>query len=196
MIHVAGWAADPDSTAAVPVHVYAGSTLIGATQAERPRADVAAAFPAQGPSHGFDLFAGLGGGHHLIRTYAVDIAGSDANALIDERWVDVPTGPPFGHLDLVDGLPGRVHLAGWAIDPDTALPLDLHIYLDGILAGTGRADRDRPDVAGVHPFYGPGHGFDLEIPTSPGFHVAQVYAINVGLPGPNVLIGTAWVVVP
>jgi hypothetical protein len=196
MVHVRGWALDPDTTSPVPVHVYDGTRLLGGGLANRDRPDVGAAHPGMGAAHGFDLMFTIDGGRRLIRTYAVDVAGSDANALIDERWLDVPAGPPIGVLDIAEGRPGAIRVAGWALDPDTARPIDVHVYTDSRFAGGGRADGSRPDVGRAHPFHGSRHGFDLVLDAAPGFHVVQVYGINQGVPDPNALVGTAWVVVP
>jgi hypothetical protein len=196
LVQVGGWALDPDATGPVPVHVYSGSRFVGAGTADMSRPDVGAAYPGAGAAHGFDLVLAVTGGPQLIRTYAVDIAGSDANALIDERWVDVPTGPPVGVLDVCEARPGGVRVAGWAIDPDTAGPIDVHVYADDRFVGAGRADVDRPDVGRARPLHGPVHGFDLIVPVAPGFHIMAVYGLNQGPPDPNTLIGMAWAVVP
>ena len=194
LVHVVGWAVDPDSTGSVPVHVYSGSNFVGAGTASLSRPDVAAAYPGVGAAHGFDLLLPIGGGSHLLRTYAVDIAGADVSALIDERWVAVPTGPPIGVLDQVHALPGALRVVGWTIDPDTGGPIDVHVYVDDRFAGAGRADRDRPDIADDFVFYGAKHGFDLTVAAGAGPHVVRVYGINGGPPAGNTLIGTAMVV--
>ena len=195
LLRVTGWAIDPDDQRPVPIHVYAGDNGIAAGVADIVRPDVAGVHH-QGAAHGFDLWAELpSGGSHLIRTFAIDIAGADGPELIDERWVDVPTGPPYGYLDAADPVPGGVRVAGWAIDPDSFGPVDVHVYADNQFAGAGRADLDRPDVGAVS-FYGPRHGFAFVVPLGPGFHVIEAFGINRGLPGPNSqLIGTRWVVV-
>jgi hypothetical protein len=194
LVRVIGWALDPDSRGSVPIHVYAGDTRLASSLASGSRPEVDAFFN-HGAAHGFDILAEIGGGPQLIRTYALDIAGGDTNALIDERWIGVPFGPPYGYLDLVEPAPaGGVHVAGWAIDPDTFGPVDVHVYADNRFIGGGRADGDRPDVGAVS-FYGPRHGYDLVVPLSAGFHVIQVFAINRGVDQPNTSIGWRWVVI-
>ena len=75
---------------------------------------------------------------------------------------------------------GRVAVAGWAIDPDTASPTDVHVYVDGTLAVVGPANQTRPDVGIAYPLYGPNHGFSISAPISRGRHEVCVYAINQG----------------
>jgi hypothetical protein len=194
LLRITGFAFDPDDRGSVPIHVYDGANLLVTGMATIARPDVEAYFH-HGPAHGFDLWVEISGGSHHIRTHAIDIAGGDSNSLIDERWVNIPSGPPYGYLDVADPVPGGVRVGGWAIDPDTFGPVDIHVYADNRLVGAGRADLDRPDVGAVS-FYGPRHGFSFVVPLQPGFHVVQAYGLNRGLPAPNTqLIGTRWVVV-
>jgi hypothetical protein len=53
-------------------------------------------------------------------------------------------------LDAVQGGTGSVVVAGWAIDPDTASPIAVHVYVDGQGYALG-ASLGRPDVAAVFP---------------------------------------------
>ena len=55
---------------------------------------------------------------------------------------------PFGNIEVLTTSLGKFRLAGWAIDPNTTSPIDLHVYING----TGHrvtADLARPDVAAV-----------------------------------------------
>lgn len=83
----------------------------------------------------------------------------------------------------------RLRVSGWAIDPDTAAPIDVHTYVDGAFAGATRADQPRPDVGNGYPGYGPNHGFNTVIPTTPGTHNVCTYAINVAYGNANMLLG-------
>lgn len=87
---------------------------------------------------------------------------------------------PFGSLDAVDDLGGGVRVGGWALDPDSAESLQVHVYVDGSAAGADVAGDPRPDVAAAFST-GPNHGFDVAVPTTPGRHRVCVYAINVGV---------------
>lgn len=85
--------------------------------------------------------------------------------------------------------PGRVRVSGWAIDPDTAGPIPVHVYVDG--AGRAvSADKYRLDVGGAYPDYGAYHGFDETIPAAGGTRTVCAYGINLAGPGnPTLLQG-------
>jgi hypothetical protein len=88
-------------------------------------------------------------------------------------------GEPFGWVDEVRTAFGLVAVGGWAIDPDTADPVQVHVYIDSV----GRiltADAERADVGAAYPGYGSRHGFSATYPISPGTHQVCVYAINTG----------------
>ncbi len=185
-IRVAGWTLDPNAAQAITVHIYVDGTFATSLTAEASRPDVAAFLPGFGPSHGFDTVVGVGPGYHQVCTYAINI-GPGTNTLIGCRAV--PTSDnAIGSLDLVTGAPGGMRVAGWTLDPNTAQPVAVHIYVDGTFATSLTAEASRPDVAGILPSYGPAHGFDTEVGAGPGSHQICVYAINVG-PGTNALIG-------
>ena len=93
---------------------------------------------------------------------------------------------PFGVIDLVKAGADGIRVAGWAIDPNTGNPIDVHIYVGSI--GTPlAADRDRADLAAVYPSSGTKHGFDTVVAGRAGQTVC-VYAINAG-PGANQTLG-------
>ncbi|MEA1896654.1 MAG: beta-galactosidase, partial [Bacteroidota bacterium] len=84
---------------------------------------------------------------------------------------------PIGNLDSAD----QTQITGWVYDEDTGIsPIDVHIYIDGNLAGSTTANQSRPDLvtAGVCP--DPNHGFSFPTPfdLSVGEHTVNVYAIN------------------
>ena len=79
-------------------------------------------------------------------------------------------------------------VAGWAIDPDTRLPIDVHIYADGRLLRGATADRARADVTALYPEYPSDHGYEATIELGDGPHVVCVYGINQG-PGTNAVLG-------
>src|SRR3546814_16586065 len=49
---VSGWTLDLDTVDSLPVHIYVGSQGAG-YWADKPRNDIGAAYPAQGPNHAF-----------------------------------------------------------------------------------------------------------------------------------------------
>jgi hypothetical protein len=185
-VRVGGWAIDPDTATPIPVHVYvdsAGTALL----ADQSRPDVAAAFPGYGSPHGFGATVAATPGSHRVCAYGIN-SGIGANSLIGCKTVVVLAGNPFGSLDSVVRTSGGIRVAGWAVDPDTTDPTQVHVYVGP--AGTALvADQTRPDVAGVLPGYGPLHGFVGTVPDPGGPVTVCAYAINVAGTGVNVGLG-------
>ena len=96
---------------------------------------------------------------------------------------------PFGSLDSASPGRGVVRVVGWAIDPDTSGPIDVHAYLDGAFAGAATANLPRPDVGAAHRGFGDAHGFDFAVTAGSGHHRVCVYAINVGAGDQNPELG-------
>jgi hypothetical protein len=109
-------------------------------------------------------------------------------------WAQVG-GNPIGSFDELVAGPGTLRVRGWAIDPDTALPAAVHVYLDGTLL-VQSANVARPDIGSAFPDYGPNHGFDVtNASVAAGRHEVCVYAINSGLGSVNPRLGCPTVTV-
>ncbi|MGU3358453.1 hypothetical protein ACLBWJ_14455 [Microbacterium sp. M4A5_1d] len=181
-VTAAGWAIDPDTATAIPVHIYFGANGV-ATQADRRRSDIGAAFPLYGAGHGFSASAPLTANRLDVCAYAINTAGP--NRLLGCKTVESALAPqalgrsPIGSLDVVSVSPdGRsLRVAGWAIDPDTAGPTAIHAYLDGVGA-ISETNRDRPDVAASYPAYGVRRGYDVSMPLRTGSRSVCVYAVD------------------
>jgi hypothetical protein len=183
-VRLTGWAADPDIDGPTEVHAYIGSAAYNLGPADRRRDDVAAAYPALGPNHGFDMVVpDVRDGVFDVCVYAINAAGPSGHTLLECRSTRLSRGP-FGNLDLVGTVPGGLRVAGWAIDPDTAAPVEVHVYAGGGGANLGLADEDRPDVGAAFPAYGPAHGFSGELPVN-GSGVIQVCAYGLNASGPG-----------
>jgi subtilisin family serine protease len=182
-VTVAGWAIDPDTVAPIPVHVYVDGTGTALT-ANGSRPDVDAAF-GYGANHGFGVTVPASGGSHTVCAYGINVAAG-SNVLLGCRVVPVPSGSPFGSLDMVGSGLGSVSVAGWAIDPDTVGSIQVHVYVDGSGYALD-ATSSRPDVGAAYAGYGSAHGFGVTVPASPGSHTVCAYAINVGAGSTSVL---------
>jgi len=103
----------------------------------------------------------------------------------------MPTGSAFGSFDsVVASGAGQATVRGWAIDPDTADPIRVDMYVDGHGASSGPANGDRPDIAAAFAGYGAAHGFNVMLSgLTPGNHTVCVYAINVGAGSPSTQLG-------
>ena len=192
-IAVSGWALDPDTISATTVHIYVDSASTAYT-ANAPRADVGAVFPGYGPEHGFSETITADPGAHNICVYAINVGVGD-NILLGCKNVTVGTGLPFGNIESVSTVAGSISSSGWAIDPDTGLPIPVHLYVDG--ASTAfLANQKRPDVASAYAPTGNLHGFSTIMPATPGSHRVCLYAINIAGPGGNPLLGCSTVTTP
>jgi hypothetical protein len=191
-VQVGGWAIDPDTTSPIQVHVYVGSSG-AALNASASRPDVGAAYPGYGSAHGFGATIAAPPGIHTVCAYGINVGGG-GNSGLGCKSVLVPWGPPFGSFDVATGVPGGVQVGGWAIDPDTASPIQVHVYVGSV--GTALiASGNRPDVGGIYPAYGSAHGFGTKVSAPSGTHLVCAYAINVGV-GTNSGLGCRVVTVP
>lgn len=147
--------------------------------------DVAAA-------HGCEVFQWTSG----ATIDGVDARRVDMNEVLDPVALDVaagvneevPVGSPAGALDVVENVGGgRVRVSGWMYDPDVpAESIEAHVYLNGQLAGSALADRQRDDVNAQLGITG-AHGYDFVVDLVVPSRV-DVYGINVG-DGSNAHVG-------
>jgi len=178
-MRLAGWAVDPNTPLApIEVHAYVdgGGHNLGVAAVSRP--DVADAFPGFGDAHGFDATLVVAPGPHVVCLYAIN-TGPGSNTGLGCSQV-VVSGTPIGNLEQVSGSTGAIQVSGWALDPDTPNPIEVHVYVDGGGYNLGPTSVARPDVAQAFPGYGELHGFSWTVPVSPGPHDVCTFAINVG----------------
>jgi hypothetical protein len=190
-VRVQGWAFDPDTAAPIVMHVYVDGVLRDPITAGTFRPDVAAAFPGVSAHHGFDATFAVGGGTHDVCVFALDTgAYGFMNPMLGCKRVYVD-GSPVGFIDSVVGGAASARVRGWTIDPDVIPPVDVHVYVDGVLRSSAAANVNRPDLAAAFPPYGGTHGFDVTVNGLPrGVRQVCVYAINNGFtPGVNPFLG-------
>jgi hypothetical protein len=136
-VRVAGWAVDPDmpgGEAAVRLTVGDSSNT---DIARLSRPDVGAAYPSYGPNHGFSIQLdatdvgyqpacvtiidrGVGPGDTSLgctELYLTDASGH--SPVGDARSASMPTG-------------GSVYVSGTARDPDSGVPVRVHLSVDGV----------------------------------------------------------------
>ena len=196
-VTVNGWAIDPDTNDPIAVHVYLDGAYAAAVSANQSRPDVGSAVPGYGDLHGYrTVLSGVTPGAHQVCTYAINVGPyGTTNPQLGCASVTVP-GDPFGNLESATPVPAGARVTGWAIDPDTSAPLDVHVYVDGTWAGAVTASAQRGDIAAVYPWAGAAHGYDTVVPSAGGSHQVCAYGINVGPTGTqNVKLGCATVVV-
>ena len=99
-------------------------------------------------------------------------------------WFGAPNGPrnPHGSLDFAVGVLSGIQITGWAVDPYIKASSFVWVDVDGSGAPL-RVDRPLSWIEARYPGYGPNHGFDTIVPTSPGAHsvcVSQTNGISLG----------------
>lgn len=189
VVSASGWTIDPDTALPIQVRMTAASTTSTAT-ANLPRADVGAAYPSYGSSHGFSAQLTLMGGTYQVCVLAVNNgAGGDTTLGCRSVTVAVPdlSRAPIGVIDDVSVSGNSVNVSGWALDLDTVASIPVHIYV-GNAGAAYTADKSRPDVGAAYPLQGSQHGYSERVSAPPGQSNVCVYAINNG-DGGNTLIG-------
>lgn len=193
-VQLSGWMIDPDGTASIATHVYVNGRWAGAFVADAARADVAQVYPGYGSAHGFAMNVGVPVGTSDVCVFGINVGGGD-NALVGCKTVSTASGPPIGNVESAPVTPGHVTVGGWALDPDSPDPIDVHVYVNGKWGGAVTANVDRADVALAYSGYGTAHGFTAELPVPAGTNSICVYGINVRT-GYNSLIRCTTVVSP
>jgi hypothetical protein len=199
-IRISGWAIDPDTTAPIEVRVYRfdshgiSGTNLGPATTSRPDVGAHFAYAGYGDAHGFDAVVGAGAGPQWVCAYAIN-AGEGATSLLGCRLL-VLDPSPIGHVDTFEPVAGGIHVAGWAIDPETSSPIEVHVSVDGGGTNLGLATTVRPDVGSNFDYeqYGSSHGFDAVVPATTGTHRVCAYGINTGA-GANTSLGCTTVTV-
>jgi GH25 family lysozyme M1 (1,4-beta-N-acetylmuramidase) len=190
---VSGWTIDPDSSGSVGVHVYVDGAWGGLGAADVSRPDVASAYPGWNDRHGFSVTVPAFPGASQVCVYAINVGSGSTNPRIGCAPM---VANPIGNLEgLSSPGAGQVSATGWALDPDTAGPLPVDLYLDGqflVRTATGGA---RPDVGLAYPFGGQTGFAPVVAGVSAGAHRVCAYAINVGSGSTNPLIGCGTVTV-
>ena len=183
---VRGWAIDFDTPDPIAVHFYANGRWAGATAADGPSPDVSAFF-GLGTGRGFDATLAIGTGRQTVCAYAINVGRGSTNPLLGCRTIDRPPGP-IGNLEQANRFGNTVRLSGWALDPDTADPIAVHVYVNGAWGGSATASGYRPDVGGAFPAYGAAHGFSIDVAVPPGANQVCVYLIDATAGSPNPLL--------
>jgi hypothetical protein len=123
-------------------------------------------------------------------------AGGTSVVSVDLPVAFLPSGPPRGSFDEATPGPTSVTVAGWALDPDTSAPVQVHVYVDGQGFAVLTADQARPDIGSAFPGYGSAHGFSANVPgIVPGTHSICTYAIDANAPSTNTQLGCRTVTV-
>lgn len=188
-VQVRGWAIDPNTSDAINVDAYVGSTGHDLGFADLFRAHLASDYPDYGGNHGYDAFVPATHGTRDVCVYGIDQGAGSANTQLGCRSV-VISGDPFGSFERVILDPIGAYVSGWAIDPDTPAAVRIDVSIDGgPQVDIGPAQNDRLDVADEYPAYGSAHGFAAAVAMPSGTHQVCVYARNRSSAGSERLLG-------
>jgi hypothetical protein len=131
-------------------------------------------------------------GRHTVCAYAINTGYGDKNPLLGCKTVTVAPAAwnPFGRFDGVSVTGQVATVSGWALDPDSlAIPVRVHVYVDGKARVAVTADRTRTDIGRLYTGAGSAHGFSARVALDPGRHTVCVYAINTGNGSGNPVVG-------
>ena len=185
---VRGWALDKDTAAPIGVRLTLDGKNVTTLTANQPRADVGTLRPGYGPNHGFGASLVLQSGRRSLCAVGVNTAtGKDIS--LGCKIVDVQH-TPVGVLESPTTMPGRgTTIRGWALDPDSAAPIEVQVLFNGKQVRRFRAEGNRPSVAVARPGYGAAHGFNTELFPPAGTHRVCVNALNAFGPGATRSLG-------
>jgi hypothetical protein len=129
----------------------------------------------------FTASIGAPAGSHRVCVASLDAASGFRRAL-GCASVSAP-GAPVGRLDAVANSFETIRVEGWAIDPQTAAPVEVEIRRNGAVVSKAKADEDRPDVARAHARYGAAHGYRVDVAAVAGTNEVCVRILGVGAGG-------------
>jgi hypothetical protein len=169
-LHVAGWARDPNTTAAIKVAVSSdGTTFIPL---------VASNLVSGVGNYGFDHTYLRPAGTHKICVTALNV-GAGTNHLLGCKTITFGSSPR-GAVGMIAQVPNGIRFTGWALDPDTTTSIYVDVHVDHQTFLRMTANRVRADVAQAYPYYGGAHGFDGSKYLPQGTHLVCLYAVNLG----------------
>lgn len=206
-VSVTGWAFDADAaTQPLAMSVSIGGK-IGAVGAETHRigtanwknTEVADAYPGVGDHQGmYATVTTRKRGTQKAYLYASNAAGTPGKrVLVGTKTVTIANPDPKGKVTLVSSPRSKkLHLRGWALDPNAKTkPSSVRAYIGGP-AGKGHrvdlgvASLSSRAAAAAAPGAGKRHGFDRTVRTKwTGKRTVYVYALNLsGTPGTKSLL--------
>jgi hypothetical protein len=204
VVHVRGWAADPDDwKAPVDIHVYVGGGAgdpkaeVHVVRTDRAREDVTRAFPYITGDHGFDVDVPVSKrGQQTVEVFAINIPGtSGVNPSAGVKSTTISSPDTRGAAGATATGASTVQGSGWAADAAAdATTMKVITTVDGErgAAGVGEAAAIWANSANATSEVPGEHGFNFELSNlSSGKHVVHVYAVNPdGVPGADREIAT------
>jgi hypothetical protein len=190
-ISVRGWAVDSDTVSAPVTMTITVDATPHVVIADDPRPDIANVRKGAGPNHGFAAAYKVAQGKHTVCVTGKNIGFGTDNTIACKTITLNES--PVGAIDVIARAKDKVHVQGWAFDPDAPTQsLTVTLTVDHA-AQSVVAKVARSDVAATHPAAGKFHGFDLSLPLAEGSHTICISARNVSF-GSNLALGCRAVV--
>ena len=172
-----GWTLDPDSVSPIGIQVFVDGVFAGGGAADLGRADIGARYPGYGDAHGYQVIVKTPPGQHRVCAYGINVGAGSTNTQLGCYTVTAG-GSPLGMIDNITTGPGTVTAYGWAVDPDTAEPIEVQFNLDGQYLDATRASATRIPF-GPMTSYGANHGFGHTMKVDGDKHLLCLWGINV-----------------
>jgi hypothetical protein len=180
-VTVSGWAVDRSAPGPASVRTAAGPVK-KTTLTTLARPDIAARYGGDGKAGFTRTMTGVPPGMQPVCSKVYSSLGSDRDRKLGCTWTLVgdPTGKsPVGRFEAVSGTPGQIHVSGWALDPETSVPVTTDLLVDGVVRSTVRADLPSSSVPAQYAPLGPARRFKASaIAVSSGHHTVCMRARN------------------
>ncbi len=182
-VTVSGWAVDRSAPGPANVRTAAG-TVKATTATTISRPDIKARYGGDGMAGFTRTLTGVPPGMQLVCSTVWSSLGHDRDTRLGCTWTLVgdPTGTsPVGRFEVATATPGRIHVSGWALDPQTSVPVTTELLVDGVVRSTMRADLHSSSVPARYAALGSSRRFKASAVAVPsGNHTVCVRARNQG----------------
>lgn len=197
-VTVSGWAVDRSTAGPASVRTSAGPVR-KTTLTTLSRPDILARYGGDGKAGFSRTLTGVPPGMQQVCTTVSSSLGHDRDRRLGCVWTLVadPTGrSPVGRFEAVSATPGQVHVSGWALDPETSVPVTTDLVVDGVVRSTVRADLRSSSVPRQYAALGSARRFRASaVALGAGTHTVCMRARNQAA-GVNTLVDCRVLVVP
>lgn len=181
---ITGWAIDADKDVPIGIEIAVDGLPPITVSTDQPRPDITKTYTRYTSTHGFQTTLPLTDGPHTICVKAVNAADTPGTSTALECRKITVQHAPIGVLDPIVQGPEGLALKGWALDPDTADPIDVELTVAGAPIPEVIANQVRPGLEVDFPSYGDRHGYGSDLTLAAGTHTVCATARN-GLETPG-----------
>ena len=182
-VRLKGWGFDAESQNSINVDVFVNGVKQATWLANVDRgAAFRAIFPNRPSTAGFNSTITLPPGTHQICVRGVNLFGGEDRELRNGCVTRVVGTSPIGYLDsaVFEGSNGLLRLRGWSFDAESISPINVAVFVDGVLQATWLANVDRGAAfRAIFPNRPSTAGFNSTITLPPGTHQICVRGVNL-----------------